>query len=343
MRHVVLLVAMALAPSTAAAQSWHVLYAPLRADGADVGELFGARVRPRGWDGERVARVAYASEGVTLEARVRLTDARTYVAVGVGASAEVRTDTAFRVELRPLSWAPLLGRAPGGVRVALPPGMPAASGVLGAASQVPAGAHAPSAAFAHAGVPASFTPACGALVLYAAPDLAAPAWRLDGARAALALGVERGVFTRARVFVDGFVVHGWLAGAPPDCAGVPPEAPMTMGCGDGYGRGLAVTLPAGTALYATRDARRPFARLARDAVGLEPLEHAAAIACAEGRCRRAQPEPRGVARWIVPGRDRAAGWVLHAWVRTPAERLAPATSGGGFGGCWTHPDDWPRP
>ncbi|MBX3276241.1 MAG: hypothetical protein KF729_38670 [Sandaracinaceae bacterium] len=165
---------------------------------------------------------------------------------------------------------------------------------------------------------------------------------VDGARAALALGVERGGLTRARVFVDGFVVHGWLAGAPPDCAGALAEAPMAMGCGDGYGRGLAVTVPAGTGLYATRTARRPFARLGRDAVGLEPLEHAAAIACAEGRCRRAQPEPRGVARWIVPGRDRAAGWVLHAWVRTPAERLAPVTSGGGFGGCWSQPEDWPR-
>ncbi|MEZ4340040.1 MAG: hypothetical protein R3B82_25750 [Sandaracinaceae bacterium] len=334
-----------LVPGVASAQAWYAAHASVYAGDTAVGELFGARIRPSSWASDTRPRVAYADDTISMEVEVSLEDAETYVSLGVGRDAPVRTTTPFRIEMRALSWAPLLGRAPGGLRVALPPGMPATTGVLAdGATPAPASADAPSDAFSHPGPPDRFDPACGRLVVRARPDPAATAWEVDGDRAALALGVERGRFTRARVFVDGFVVHGWLDGAPPSCDGTIHMGGFGNACGDGWGEGIVVTLPAGTALYATRAARRPFAHLRRDTVGVEPLRGPVGMGCTAAGCERSPPEPRGPASWILHGHAGEASWLLTAWVRTPAEQLArPADGASGFGACWSPPTDWPRP
>ncbi len=332
-------------PGLASAQRWYAAHATLSVGEAPVGELFAAPLRPSSWASDTRPRVAYADDTISMEVELSLTDPETYVSVGVGRDAPVRTRSPFRIEMRALSWAPLLGRARDGLRVALPPGLPASDGVLGpGAVDAPPSADPPTDAFSHAGPPDRFDPACGRLVVRAAPSARAAAWTLDGDRAALALGPERDGFVRARVFVDGFVVHGWLEGSPPSCEGTIHMGGVGTACGDGWGRGIVVTLPAGTPLYATRRARRPFARLRRETVGVEPLDTLPGEGCVNGVCTRYPPEPRGPSPWILHGHDGEVTWLITAWVRAPAESLARPTDGaGGFGGCWSPPTDWPRP
>lgn len=332
-------------PGLASAQTWYSPHATLWVGDEAVGELSGARVAPWSWVSNTRPRVAYTDEIISMEVELSLEDERTYVSLGVGRDTRVRTSSPFRIEMRALTWAPLLGRAPDGVRVALPPGMPAASGVLGRdVVPAPRSADPPTDAFSHPGPPDRFDPTCGRLIVRPRPDPSAPAWEVDGDRAALALGVQRGRFTRARVFVDGFVVHGWLEGAPPTCDGVIHMGGFGSACGDGWGDGIVVTLPAGTALYATRTARRPFAHLRRDTVGVEPLHGLTGQGCTAAGCERMPPEPRGPAHWILHEHVGDGTWLLDAWVRTPAEQLArPADGSSGYGACWSPPTDWPRP
>lgn len=333
-----------LAPARARAESWYVHHAALEADGEAIGDLYGARVAPVGWADDARPRVAYSDEAIAMQVEIRLAEPETHVSVGVGRAARVRTSSPFRIEMRALSWAPLLGRDAPGVRIALPPGLPASEGVLVAAADAPARARPPDVAFGHLPAPDVFVPACGRPILRTRPDPRAPAWTVDGERAAIALGPERDGFTRARVLVDGFVVYGWLEGAMPSCEGVIHLGGVGSACGDGAGHGVVVTLPAGTELYASRTAARPFARLRRDELGIEPRDFPRAQACAGGRCELVPPEPRGPAAWILHAHVGDGGWVLTAWVRTPAETLArPPDGSSGFGMCWSPPTDWPRP
>lgn len=327
----------------AAAQSLHVIRAPLSVDGDDVGELWGAPVRLAGWEDDRRPLVRYADRDVRMRAAIDLAADRSYVVAGVGRAVTLRTDAPFRIEMRPSSWAPLAGRAPNGLRILLPEGLPAREAVLGPSRAVPSGAEPPAEAFSHAGAPPSFDASCGTLALRARPRADAATWTVDGSRGAVHAGPQRDGFTRARFFVDGFVVHGWIEGALPTCEPVIQGASFGTGCGDGYGQGIVVTLPAGTDLYASETATRPFATLRRAMVGIEPLHRLTARACANGVCERMPPEPRGASRWILHShRDDGGGWLLTAWVRTPAEQLArPADGSSAFGGCWAPPSGWP--
>lgn len=339
-----LVLVLGFAPGLARAQSWYVVHGNLSADGVVVGQLYGGRVTPTSWASDTAPRVAYTDDVVSMEAELSLTDRDTYVSVGVGRAATVQNGSPFRIEMRALSWAPLLGRAGGGVRVALPPGLPASSGVLSRAVDAPSGADRPSSAFQHAGPPPAFDPACGALTIRPRPDARAPAWTTPGSAEWIQLGPERGGFTRAQVFVDGFVVHGWLQGAMPSCEGTIRLGDIGTACGDGFGTGIVVTLPAGTELYASRTASTPFGRLRADAIGVEPLHGPTGQGCANGVCRRVPAEPTGPAPWIVHAHAEGGGWLITAWVRTPAEQLArPTDPSSGFGGCWSPPSEWPRP
>lgn len=334
------------APGLAAAQSFHVSNAVLRSEGHSVGELFGAPVDISGWTSDTRPTIAYADRVVTMTATIDLADENTFLSAGVGRARPVQTTSAFRIDMNANVWAPVWGRAQDGVRIALPPGFPAREAVLPTSPRMSATADPPHDAFSYAGTPRTFDLVCGQLRIRAEPRADAELWLAAGDGAALHVGVERDGFTRVRLFRDGFVVHGWLEGGPPSCQDLNMGlSGVGSGCGDGRGRGIIVNLPAGTELYGSRTAAQPFGRLRADTPGLEPVDGDVAQACTNGVCRRVPPEPTGTARWIMHShRPRSGGWILNAWVRTPAEQLArPRGASSGFGGCRNTPTDWPRP
>ncbi|MBW2461812.1 MAG: hypothetical protein JRH11_09205 [Deltaproteobacteria bacterium] len=334
------------APGVAFAQSFHLHEATVTSDGEALGQLFEAPVRITEWHSHTRPSIAYRDRVIAMRVAIDLTDPDTRLAAGVATRRAIRTASAFRIDMNAGTWAPVWGRRSDGVRIALPDGLPAREGVLPASPRMPANAAAPGEAFANRGPADGFQYACTPIRVRAQARADAELWLVEGDRFTLDIGTERGGFTRARVFRDGFVVHGWIEGGAPECQmGGIHLAGVGTGCSDGHGRGIVVTLPGGTALYATGDTRRPFGRLRAETQGIEPVYGVTAQACRDSVCRRVPPEPTGAAPWIMHNHRRGGGgWVITAWVRSPTEDLArPTNARGGFGGCRSSATSWPQP
>ena len=320
------------------AVSYAVFEATLFSEGEAYGKLHGARVRVTSWRDASHPNIRYADELVSLRAELSLDDPHTYLSAGVGRRTRVDTGGPFSIHMRPGTWAPVLRADGEGIRIGLPPGLPASEATLQSGSGV-RNRDVPTETFEHVGPPAGYEHSCGLVSLHPSPSRSGAPWQVDTSRSVLRVGARRGDFLRVHAYVHGFVVHGWLEGEMPTCTehGIH-LGTIGTGCGDGYGMGVVVTLPAGTPLYATRDASRPFGRLRRPMLGFEPLEHMPAHGCIDHVCDRVPPEPTGPARWIIDGEQ----WTITAWVRTPAEQLfRPDNASSGFGGCSTSPDEWP--
>jgi len=336
----------AAAPGVALAQSFHLHEATVTSGGEALGQLFEAPVRITGWSTDTRPTLAYRDRIIAMRVAADLAGPSTRLAAGVATRRPIRTTSAFRIDMNAGTWAPVWGRRSNGIRIALPEGLPAREGVLAPSPSMPANTEAPGETFANRGAAEEFQYACTPFRMRAQPRADAELWEVEGDQFTLDIGTERSGFTRARVFRDGFVVHGWIEGGAPECHVVGIGlASMGTGCSDGHGRGIVVTLPGGTALYATRDARRPFGRLRTETLGIEPVDGMTAEACRDGVCQRVPPEPTGAAPWIMHNHRRGGGgWVITAWVRTAAGDLArPANASGGFGGCRGGAGNWPRP
>jgi hypothetical protein len=332
---------LSLAARPAIAQSHHAFRATLVPDGEAVGNLADARVEIARWDSPSRPVIRYRDAEIELESPVDLGDRETRIAIGIGERATLAGTGAWSITMEPGTWAPLRGRDGGGTRIALPRGMPVAEAQI--ARSVRGAQGVPQRAFEHREVGEGWTWVCAAgLVVRATPAADAPTLPVPE-RTHVRWGPTRSGTTAAHLFFDGFVVHAWLAGAPPRCAGGIGDAGGGSGCGDGITHGIAVVVPAGTPLWASEASAAPFARTRADLVALEMLDTPPAQACVSGACRRSPPEPTGSSRFLFHHDGPGSSWVLEAWVRIPAETLVrPPDARGDFGSCTAGPWDWPE-
>ncbi|MBX7193156.1 MAG: hypothetical protein K1X94_13970 [Sandaracinaceae bacterium] len=347
------LAAFTVLPARAAAQSVFAFEMPLTPERAIVGQLNDAPLTIVRWLGPSEALVRFQDRELRIEVPLALDrpatpgEPRTHVVVGVGRRAPV-TVGPWRVTMEAGAWAPLRGHEGESLRVALPPGLPSADGLVSwPRGRGPSGA--PHRAFEHA-EPShrGFELACrGQLELRAATDPSAPRWPVPVGASYRVRGAASPFDVEVRV--EGFVVHGFVDARPAPCESTLGLNGFGSGCGDGISHGLVVRVPAGTPLYASDGSSEPFAWTRRAVIAREDLDAprmqtCTSIANGPTTCAPSPPLPTGPQRLLFDREDeRGPDWSFLAHVRIPIESLPVVQGHGGFGGCHAPPSDWPPP
>lgn len=300
-----LVVALLVLPMHAHAQPVFVDTATLRVASGDseVGFLNDGVAMITGWASDDEVDLHYEDEIITFDARVDLEDRETALLTTPSQAVTLEPTRAFRIEMLPATYARIVDRDRAGrVRVRLPATLPyrVASMPLGSAGT-------PSAPAAPSPPDDTWQSICRPTrVLSRASDSAA-VWVVDGPSTRAEVGPPSHGYRPVRVWIDGYIVHGFL------------EHPLPTGVGCGSGTGSSscrgtfstvrtrLTLPAGTALYGSALATERFATLR--APHLATMTEAGAIPDA--------PTP-----WRIE-RDEASGarWSLEVWLRVSPEIL----------------------
>lgn len=339
--------------SPARAQSLYLHAATLTADAEHVADLVGP-VDGVFRDATHV-QVQYTSRDVTLAGEVDLLDPDDFLAAGVGRDVPLEGTGVWSISLRAQTWVPVAGDSPSGVVVALPASMPVRRATIPRGTP---GAHGrPSGAEVWDGpgrdtTPAEADPLARYVSLRATRGPGSPMWASPPGASVRVVG-RAGRDRVVEIAFHGIVVRGFverrqpLFNTPHDVGAMNRARRISLVGVVEPLRGRAVSLAAGTLLYATAGSTTAFGTLRATVLGLEPTSRIPVTSCTAGPpvvCERDPPEPRGPARWVIQLPDAQ----ITAWVRTPAEQLPNGvlTREMSFAAMRRQPlgpDHWPRP
>jgi hypothetical protein len=303
MRLALLVLVLASAPTAAMAQPVFVESATLRVGHQEVGWLRSGPSMITGWQADQVD-LHFEDDVIAIDARIDLSVQDNALLVTPGQPVTLEPTRAFTVEMLPRTFARIVGRdAANRLRIRLPDTLPhrVASMPLGSAVMpisTPAAVEAPF---------DDWESICRPTRVYSRPSSEATVWIVDGPSTRAEVGPVRHGFRPVRVWIDGYIVHGFLDH----------PLPTHVGCGGGSyssscgGIGVAVRtsviVPAGTALFGSATAPERFAMLR--------IPYVATMI-------DAGPIPDAPTAWRIT-RDEAdrPRWSLEVWLRTGAETL----------------------
>lgn len=301
MRAAALFALLILTPTPAGAQPVFVDDATLRIGAREVGWLAGGPALITGWPGAREVELHFEDDVLILDARVTL-DGDSTLSATPGQVVTLERTGAFTVEMLPGTFARIVERdAAGRLRIQLPSTLP-----RGTASMPLGSPGTPSAPAAPEPPDDSWQSICSPTRVFARASRRATAWTVDGPDARAEVGPESHGFWPVRVWIDGYLVHGFLDH----------ELPTGIGCGSGSGSAVCggagrsvrtrVTLPAGTALFGAAASSAPFATLR--VPYLATMVDAGDI-------------PDAPVAWRIERSGDGARWSLEVWLHVEASVL----------------------
>ncbi len=212
-----------LAPSSALAQPVFVEHAGLSVVDADgeheVGWLRGGAATITGFQAGRVT-LHFEDEIVTLDARVNLADEDSALSATPAQPVTLEDTGAFRIDMLPGTFARVRGRDElERLEIRLPETLPRREVAM------PRGSAAIPTARPDTPEPPedAWESICSPTRIYARPSHRAPVWIVDGPTTRAEVGPAHGGFRPVRVWIDGYLVHGYLDHA----------LPTDVGCGGG--------------------------------------------------------------------------------------------------------------
>lgn len=296
---------LALAPSSVMAQPVFTESATLHVEGEMVGWLRGAPSVITGWPQEGQAQLHYEDEIIAFDARVDLSASETRVLASVAQQVTLEATPAFQIDMLPATFARVVGRdAAGRLRVRLPDSLPHRIARMPLGSPVMPIAPPDDPDFPDLDGWDDYI--CRPTRVLSRPSPDATVWMADGPSTRVELGTLRGGYRAVRIWIEGYIVHGFLDSRLPDmgCGG----GGFSTGCGGRYAAAhTRVTMPALTPLFGTALAAAPFATLR--------IPYLATMV-APG------PIPDAPTAWrITRDEDDGPRWALEVFVRASADAL----------------------
>lgn len=287
-------------PATAAAQPVWAENATLRAGDDEVGWLADAPATIRTWTGAREAELHYEDEVITLDAEVALTGDTTLLA-SPGQVVTLERTGAFTIEMLPGTLARVVERdVAGRLRIRLPDTLPRDL------ASMPLGSPSTPSAPAAVEPPDDWQSICEPTRVLARASRHGGAWMVDGPSARAEVGPPRDGLYPVRVWIDGYVVHGFLEHALPTDRGCGSGSGSSACGGTGHATRTRVTLPAGTQLFAGPSGATPLATLR--------LPHVATMV-------DRGDIPDAPVAWHVERVGDGPRWSLEVWLREDADVL----------------------
>lgn len=271
----------------------------------EVGWLRGGPSVITGWPQADHVELHFEDEIVSFDARVDLGASDTALLATPAQAVTLEPARAFRVEMLVGTFARVTSRdAVGRLRVRLPDTLPhrTASMPMGSPAAHPTGPE-----ILEVPDDASWESICRPTRVFSRPSSGASVWVVDGPSTRAQVGPARHGFRPVRVWIDGYVVHGFLDRALPTDVGCGGGSFGTS-CGGGFSSvRTRITLPAGTALFGSPSATERFATLR--------APHLATMI-------ERGPIPDAPTVWhLTRDEEQGARWSLEVWLHASADTL----------------------